>query len=180
MDVSRHRSELLKHPGDRRPGRRGRLHEGNQHVPAGADAERHPGGGRLLPPRGRGSPAVVHAAEPEPGADRPEWHERPVHLHWRPQAIPRLPRPPARLPRVGTMQPQCLSGKVWSWVAGVLARLVRVTREWRVRQTQLPCNWALRKGCAGRKIRLTKKLVAISPGGPPPRPGVMYRHKTTA
>jgi hypothetical protein len=39
---------------------------------------------------------------------RPEWHERPVHLHGRPQPIPRLPRPPAGLP--GLSSPLCLGG----------------------------------------------------------------------
>src|SRR5260221_3735706 len=42
------------------------------------------------------------------GGIRPEWHERPVHLHGRPQPIPRLPRPPAGLP--GLSSPLCLRG----------------------------------------------------------------------
>src|SRR6266851_4870787 len=115
MDVSRHRADVLERLGDRRPGRRGRLHEGSQHVQARADAEWHAGGGRLLSPRGRGSPAVVHAAEPEPRPDRPEWHERPLHLHGRPQPIPRLPRSPAGLPGLSSRP---ALGRLFAWPPG--------------------------------------------------------------
>jgi hypothetical protein len=88
-----------EHPRDRRPGRGDRLRDGHEHVRAGAEPERDAERRRLLPPRGRGVPAVVHAAAAGRHRQRaePVRLRGPLQLHGRPQPVPGLPSAGDRL-----------------------------------------------------------------------------------
>ena len=70
-DADRAAVRLHERPRDRRPGRRDRLRDGDEHLPAGPEPERHAERRRLLPPGGRGAPAVVHAAAAEHTGSEP-------------------------------------------------------------------------------------------------------------
>lgn len=64
--------------------------KGTNSFEQGPTPQRHPGRRRLLPPRGRGVYAVVHAAEPKHLTGCPVRHRRPVHTDGQPQPLRRF------------------------------------------------------------------------------------------